>query len=502
MEISRGARSALRAAPAWEQTVLEQQVAIAIALEGGRLTTLIINLPVEARIDPCLEIARALVQRGERVIFYAPEWIAARVTETGATHRPFPYECNTADSNLIDDTTHQLRTAFACLPQLVEDAQTEGAQCLIVDHFCAWGRFLAHHLSLPTVTVGDASARAGTAAAPSRLVTAIQLGFQRKRRRRFREFRELAARLATDWDVEQLKHPSQLVSPLWGDLHIDTAVNPPPGQAAADLILRFLNSRRPDPKRHSDQELGHVPTQRRLRRPVRVLEIRKRRRKPDAIWPVDPRDFVVADAGGIEAHVILERPNISLYCLDSLNRRALFVETNDVDALTDAPFLYQAQAANARRLIAVPYAMLPDLAAQVRIDPARLVLIHSTGRCGSTLASRALHAAPGVISLSEPDALTQLASLRVLGTCQDDELFALARDCVLLQCAPYVRSKQPTIIALKLRSFATVLAAQLQRAFPEARTIFMYREATAYISSAARMFGPWWGKGKRLTRPS
>jgi hypothetical protein len=30
----------------------------------------------------------------------------------------------------------------------------------------------------------------------------------------------------------------------------------------------------------------------------------------------------------------------------------------------------------------------------------------------------------------------------------------------------------------------------------------MYREATAYISSAARMFGPWWGKGKRLTRPA
>jgi hypothetical protein len=140
---------------------------------------------------------------------------------------------------------------------------------------------------------------------------------------------------------------------------------------------------------------------------ARSLIIEERRREA-GIALVSPSDFRVRDGGAVDAGIVLRQPNLSLYCLDFENRQALFVETPPECDLSRAPFMYQAQAEAALRLIQVPFEALDRLAEEVAIDPARLILIYSVGRCGSTLVSHAFNEVEGVESLSEPDVFTQM----------------------------------------------------------------------------------------------
>src|SRR5437773_7971171 len=126
------------------------------------------------------------------------------------------------------------------------------------------------------------------------------------------------------------------------------------------------------------------------------------------IGVVGSTDFRVRDGGTTDPRIVLQQPNLTLYCLDFENRQALFVETPSDCDLSRAPFLYQAQYDAARRLIQIPYETLHRLAAEVVLDPSRLILIYSVGRCGSTLVSHAFNEVEGVESLSEPDVFTQM----------------------------------------------------------------------------------------------
>src|SRR5215217_867051 len=84
---------------------------------------------------------------------------------------------------------------------------------------------------------------------------------------------------------------------------------------------------------------------------------------------VSPSDFRVRDGGATDPRIVLQQPNLTLYCLDFENRQAVFVETPPECDLSLAPFLYQAQYDAAHRLVQVPYETLHHLAAEVVIDP-------------------------------------------------------------------------------------------------------------------------------------
>jgi hypothetical protein len=217
---------------------------------------------------------------------------------------------------------------------------------------------------------------------------------------------------------------------------------------------------------------------------ARVLTIEEKLRFN--LGAVRPSDFRVRDGGAIDPRIVLQDPNITLYCLDFENRQALFVETPPEYDLSRAPFLYQAQYEAARRLIQVPYETLHRLAAEVVLDPSRLILIYSVGRCGSTLVSLAFNAIEGVESISEPDVFTQM-----LGTWGTDDLEGvekaeLLKSCTLLQCAPG-RIKGATAWALKFRSMVTKLGPMFTSVFPEAKVIFLYRNAVPWGRSFLRM---------------
>lgn len=218
-----------------------------------------------------------------------------------------------------------------------------------------------------------------------------------------------------------------------------------------------------------------------------LLEITARRR-PNPLGVADPSDFEFVEGPAVDPLLVRTGPQVSLYCVDHPNRRALFVQTKPGVDLSEFPFLYQAQYENALRLVAVPYATLHQLADGIELDSRRLIFVYSVGRSGSTLLGAALNAVPGVTTLSEPDVFTQLVALRGWDGTKEDEISALVKSCMKLSCKPAENNSNPLAWAVKFRSFGIELGDLLRAHFPDAKTIFLYRQAEQYVASALRAF--------------
>jgi hypothetical protein len=196
---------------------------------------------------------------------------------------------------------------------------------------------------------------------------------------------------------------------------------------------------------------------------------------------VNARDFEGEPAGEIEASELAADFEWSLYCFDFENDHVVFVRCPS--EIEREPFLYTAQF-NA----AVSYARM-DMAdfvffAQGIPAPENLVFVHSVGRCGSTLLSKALQAIAEVQSLSEPDDLTQLTVQRAsLGEQRTKDLIYA---CVRWRCKPTGRRT----VAIKTRSEVMVIAPLMCAAFPEAKNLFLYRGAVSWTRSIYRTWPP------------
>jgi len=225
--------------------------------------------------------------------------------------------------------------------------------------------------------------------------------------------------------------------------------------------------------------------------------------RPYPLALVGPDHFRARDAGPIDPAVVVEAPNVSLYCLDPARREAVFVETDPEVDLDAVPFFFEAQYDAARVLIRVGFSELHDLADRLPVDHRRLVLVYSIGRCGSTLVGRALARLGGATLLSEPDVFTQLVALREGSPGADgltsDDVAHLVRSCARLMFAsPRLgwlggsqarRLSGPDVLAVKFRSFVIELADVLRAHLPAARVVFAYRHAVAWTRSTLRAFG-------------
>ena len=220
---------------------------------------------------------------------------------------------------------------------------------------------------------------------------------------------------------------------------------------------------------------------------VKMLNIESRRRR-NPLGITSPTDFYFTEGDTIDAQVIVENPNISIYCLDHENRRALFVETPaDID-LSKAPFYYQAQYENAVNLFAVSYEVLHRLANDISIDSKHLILIYSVGRCGSTLISSVLNQVEDIVSLSEPDIYTQLVEIREWDGSNDAEVSELLQTCTKILCKSPMQNTDPHRLAIKFRSFCIEIADLMFKYLPDAKIIFLYRDADTWLKSAVRAF--------------
>ena len=198
----------------------------------------------------------------------------------------------------------------------------------------------------------------------------------------------------------------------------------------------------------------------------------------------DIRNFRLREVGQVPAEKILENPHITLYSLDFENSQAVFVETPADVNLSQAPFYFTTQYEHATRVLTIPFETMVQLAQSVAVDENRLVFIHSIGRCGSTLASQIFAQIPGVINMSEPDALTLLVVARNAKAHNEDDLVTLLKATISLLC----KTSADTAWVIKGRSFVIELGDWLHTLYPQTRNLFLYRYAETWLQSGLRAY--------------
>lgn len=219
---------------------------------------------------------------------------------------------------------------------------------------------------------------------------------------------------------------------------------------------------------------------------VQYLNIEARQRQMTGFL-ASLADFTLSDGDTVSADILLSNPNLSLYCLDDTAKRAIFVELpGDVD-LAAAPFVYRTQYEQAQRLLAVPYDTFRQLAQS--LPPVQnLILMYISGRSGSTLLNHIFNALDTVLSLSEPDVITQFVHLRWNTDGQRDPELRELLDCTVHMLCKPTPLKTPTTYALKFRNEGLQVMDLYQATFPQAKNLFLYRDALGYVASFYRIF--------------
>ena len=219
---------------------------------------------------------------------------------------------------------------------------------------------------------------------------------------------------------------------------------------------------------------------------VQRLEILNKPARPTHL-PVGLNDFQFCEQGTVNPSFIINNPAVSLYSLDDASRQAIFVELPDEICLTESAYVYETQFQHAIRLYAVPYDTFNLLAEQLPYVK-QPVFIHATGLCGSRLLHKVLTRSQAVVGLSQTDVFSVLNRIRQQAPQNRDlELRRLAKSSMRFL---FKNEHGPGIQVHLIKCRGQVMQSMdlLQSAFPQARNLFLYREALGYVNSGMRIF--------------
>ncbi|XP_035686426.1 uncharacterized protein LOC118422778 [Branchiostoma floridae] len=193
---------------------------------------------------------------------------------------------------------------------------------------------------------------------------------------------------------------------------------------------------------------------------------------------------------------------LSVYSFD-LNRRVLgLVKVREGVDIRKKSFLYQAQRESAEELLLLPFDVLPAVedALAESLSGVKNIFLHSTGRCGSTLMCKGLDVMSQIQAVSEPDIFTlifeHICTRDVPLTSEETEeaVMLLKHSITLLNFWLLQNDPSRTVICYKPRSVAVLVAELMQKAVPEAKTIFLYRDLPSYYDSTLSLMfsGSYW----------
>jgi hypothetical protein len=194
-------------------------------------------------------------------------------------------------------------------------------------------------------------------------------------------------------------------------------------------------------------------------------------------------DFRCGAGSTVDARMILDQPQITLYCLDDQSRQAVFVELPGDVELSQRPFMFLTQYEHAQRLLTVSYETLHELAG-AEGEFRRLIVLYSVGRAGGTLLSRSLNRLDTVLSLDEPDVYNNIVTIRPADGRRDAELTRLLRSSTRLLFKPPKAGVDTLFV--KFRSCSIEIGDLMHKAFPQAKVMFLYRNAETWARSAGR----------------
>jgi MGT family glycosyltransferase len=120
-------------------------------------TAVFLSFPVHGHIAPALGVVSELVQRGERVLFFATERSRAKVESTGAEfcryrHRHDEFNPDPPTEGLFSDMARLSALTEQLVPEILEQLSGEQVDYLLVDTKSLWGRLVAQVLKLPAIT--------------------------------------------------------------------------------------------------------------------------------------------------------------------------------------------------------------------------------------------------------------------------------------------------------------------------------------------------------------
>lgn len=178
----------------------------------------------------------------------------------------------------------------------------------------------------------------------------------------------------------------------------------------------------------------------------------------------------------VSPEVVLTEPGWTLFSFDLAASEAVFVDVGLCD-LSLAPFSYQRQFEIARRMLRLPFADVLRMTAA--IPAAAQVHLFNIGHCGSTLLHNVFNQTVAARCLSEPLFVFDLAMGR--DAVADETRVALLRaGCAFMRLFPGYAGQ---VQVLKHFSQALMIAEDCQRATPDARFLFLYRDAESWCNS-------------------
>ncbi|XP_035664229.1 uncharacterized protein LOC118407803 [Branchiostoma floridae] len=269
--------------------------------------------------------------------------------------------------------------------------------------------------------------------------------------------------------------------------------------SAAAIVVYFLRSQRTPhssswPK--TKQPLAYIrkviPKKVRLQMPLNSLN-----------------DFIpVGEATAVHDVVQLfaHRGNeFSVYSIDWEQEVVVLIRPVDGADLKAHPFFLEAQRQNAAEVLCVPLERLQEVASAVTDEVAHVqeIFIFHTARCGSTLVTRLVEATSVAQAMSEPEvfSIISMALLRLKRgqtpsrpSCpevlsNDESTITLLRNVVTLMNYNLVTSdpRHRHIIFYKIKPDNILLGDLMARAFPLAKTVFLYRNGLDVSESFARL---------------
>ncbi len=185
----------------------------------------------------------------------------------------------------------------------------------------------------------------------------------------------------------------------------------------------------------------------------------------------------------VDPGLLWKEPGWELFALDLNSRDAIFARTPDGTKIYQAPFLNHALYKSAVALLVMPFSQFIALADKV-VRPRNLVHVLNIGRCGSTLAHHIFNKAEGVNCISEPETYFPLALSRF--TVDDDEAVALIRASSRFHFLAGSLNGDHTLV-VKHHSQSLFQARRIWQADPDAKYIFMFRDAEGWANSLFRM---------------
>jgi hypothetical protein len=194
-------------------------------------------------------------------------------------------------------------------------------------------------------------------------------------------------------------------------------------------------------------------------------------------------DFILDQGTKVPADIILKESGWSLYCLDQAARAAVFVKVPIDCNLSATPFMRMAQFQHAANVLLVEWSALAGLAQNCPL-PKNLIFVFNIGRSGTTLVSQMLGHVQGVVSLSEPNAHLDITNSRHAND------LALTRDLISACTRLLCRQPDGTVpdhLAIKLYSQSLFNCADFHHEFPQAKYVFLYRDAVSWSNSTFKM---------------